>query len=342
MRDLLPTFLLHLKSRSRSARTIKTYEAVLLSFSDDAPSAPPTRRDVELFLARPRADGQRRAAATRNQELAALRSFATFAMREVGWTMNPTDDIPFVREPPRDPAVLTAPELRRLFVVGAETSRPAERARNLAVLALLGQLGLRVHEVVALDLPQLDFLSATLLGVKGKGGTVHDLPLNAPTVALLSAWLGERSAIARDAEPAIFVSSRGTRLSIRAVQRLMITLRVALGTAKKITPHTLRHTTATLALTLGSDLATVAELLRHADLNTTRLYLHLIDTRRRDAVARLAMAVPLELVPAGLTPPAALPDALPNSLAPVVRLPVRAERDHLDVQHDLGAVDKAA
>lgn len=68
------------------------------------------------------------------------------------------------------------------------------------------------------------------------------------------------------------------------------------GTAKEITPHTLRHTAATLILTADTDLATVGELLRHSDLNTTRVYLHLVDTRRREAVRRLEGTVPTSVL----------------------------------------------
>lgn len=123
MRDLIPPFLCHLRSQNRSPRTMKTYEAILSSFFGATNASPPSRVDVESFLARPRADGARRSVATRNQELAALRAFSKFALRDLGWAENPTGDIPFVREAPRDPAVLSAPELRRLFTVAAEIRR---------------------------------------------------------------------------------------------------------------------------------------------------------------------------------------------------------------------------
>jgi integrase/recombinase XerC len=167
----------------------------------------------------------------------------------------------------------------------------------LAMLALLSQGGLRVHELVALDVRQVDTPSATLLGVAGKGGTIVDVPLNPETLALLADWLGERASVAGVREPALFVSSRGSRISIRSVQRRIENLRVAVGTAKHVTPHTFRHTAATLALTLGCDLATVGDMLRHADLNTTRRYVHLVDERRREAVRRLGGLIPRDVLP---------------------------------------------
>ncbi len=167
----------------------------------------------------------------------------------------------------------------------------------LAMLALLSQGGLRVHELVALDVRQVDAPSATLVGVAGKGGTIVDVPLNSETLALLADWLGERASVASEREPALFVSSRGRRMSIRSVQRRVENLRVAVGTAKHVTPHTFRHTAATLALTLGCDLATVGDMLRHADLNTTRRYVHLVDERRREAVRRLGGLIPRDVLP---------------------------------------------
>lgn len=316
MNDHLDLFARHLAAGNRAARTVKTYCAVIASLETVVAqcSLPPSRAQIEAFLARPRLDGTRRAATARNLEFAALRAYASFAQQELGWQTNPTVGIPFVREALRDPAVLTARELAELFEATARTPAPQDRARHLAMLAVLSQAGLRVHEAVGLDLAQVDLPSATLLGVKGKGGTVHDVPLNAPAVALLGAWLLLRRAA--PGERALFVSRRGTRLSIRAVEALLQRLRGTLQTAKKITPHTLRHTAATLTLTAGTDLATVAELLRHSDLNTTRRYLHLVDTRRREAVRRLEGTVPASILPN-------VPDA-PGTMRPRA-LPAPAE-----------------
>lgn len=297
MRDHLEAFARHLASVNHAPRTVKTYRTIIGSFQAFTPSrsGPPSHAEVEAFLARPRRDGAPRAATARNQELAALRVFARFAVRDLGWETNPTEGIPVVREAPRDPAVLTGSELGQLFEAVARTSRPRDRARNLALVAVLSQAGLRVHEAVGLDLAQVDLAGGTLLAVHGKGGTVHDLPLNAPAAALLGAWMAERRTL--PGERALFLSQCQRRLSIRTVESLIQRVRAAMGTGKKITPHTLRHTAATLTLTAGTDLATVAELLRHSDLNTTRRYLHLVDTRRREAVRRLEGTVPPSVLP---------------------------------------------
>jgi integrase/recombinase XerC len=304
MSELISAFVQHLTAR-RSARTARTYETVasaaLRFFEIRGNEDEPEPADVEAFLARAARSGHRRAAATRNQELAALRALAAFAVERGSWPMNPTAGVAFAREAPRDPAVLSAPELRRFFLAAAGEARPWRRARNLAMLAVLSQAGLRVHELVGLELEQIDVASATFIAVRGKGGTVHDVPMNAPTLRLLHAWIAERERLASPDAGPLFVSARGSRLSARSVQRLVERLCVAVGTKKQVTPHTLRHTTATLALAMGSDLSTVGDLLRHTDLNTTRRYIHLVDERRREAVRRLETTIPSGVIP--LAPP---------------------------------------
>lgn len=335
MRTHLDAFVRHLLADHHAPRTVKTYRAIFASFAAfRAGTTPPSRAEIEEFLARPRRDGKPRAATARNQELSALRSFAAFARRELNWATTPTEGIPFVREAPHDPAVLSAPELAQLFETAAATSRRGERARDLALLAVLSQVGLRVHEAVGLDVSQVDLTSATLVAVHGKGGTVHDLPLNAPAVALLAALLGDRRAEAQ--ERALFVSQRGTRLSIRAAEALLARLRKRMGSAKHITPHTLRHTAATLTLTAGTDLSTVAELLRHSDVNTTRRYLHLVDTRRREAVRRLESTVPAAVLPIP-SPRPTLAKSPTVGLAKSREGPVSSRHSDLDDQYGLVA-----
>lgn len=337
MTDTLSAFARHLADR-RSSRTVTTYQRVAALFADftgiaDYSVRMPTRGEIEAFLGRPRVDGRRRSPAGRNQELAALRALSAFARRDLGWTANPADGIPFLREPTRDPPVLGHSEVRRLFDVAAEISDPRRRSLALIVVAVLSQAALRVHELVALDVDQVDLESATLVGVRGKGGTVHDLPMNAPTVALLRAWLTVRSCAASEDEPALFISSRKTRLSIRSVQHLIGGLARSMGTAKRLSPHVLRHSAATLALTMGSDVSTVAELLRHSDLNVTRRYLHLVDTRRREAVRLLGATIPRDVLPMSAAREGG-PDARPDQ-------GLRSARESgmfpLDVQHGLDA-----
>lgn len=337
MHASLDAFVRALLSDHHAPRTATTYGVILTSlFSFRGGNTELlTTAEVQAFLARPRRDGSRRAASARNLDLAAIRSFVAFARRHLGWMTDPTEGIPFVREAPRDPAVLTATEIGRFFEVTAGSSRAPVRSRNLALVAVLSQVGLRVHEAVGLDLQQVDLEGATLVAVRGKGGTVHDLPLNRPAVTLLRAWIDERGECPR--ETALFLSARGTRLSIRAVESMIARIRKEMGSTKHITPHTMRHTAATLTLSLGTDLSTVAELLRHSDINTTRRYLHLVDTRRREAVRRLEGTVPISLL--SMPPTTTLISeniSKPSTLTPLER-PTSRLRSTLDDEHGLDA-----
>ncbi len=307
----------------RAPRTVLTYRRVaetFLTFLEGNANAQPTQNDVEQFLARPTATGFRRSIASRNQELAGVRALATFLRKSGTWTLDPTEEIPFLKESRRDPAFLTTGELARLFEVTAREPEEPLRARNLAILALFSQLGLRVHELVRLDFDQADLVSNTLLGVWGKGGTRVDLPLNAKTADILNRWMTARGELVDDAEAALFVNMSGhsrTRLSIRSTQRLIARLWSKCASPKRISCHSLRHTTATLAITLGVDVSGVGDLLRHTSLDVTRRYIHLVGARRREAVDRLAVTIPSSVITAVPTESHRKPvqGILPNAMA---------------------------
>ncbi len=299
MQTLIEALQRHLADR-HAVRTQKTYTTIATTFAKftdtRGTTGEPSRADVEAFLSRPTRDGRRRAVETRNQELLGLRSLARVAIGDANWTIDPTIGIPLARRPKRDPAVLNLDEVRLAFRSAARCSRPHERARNLAILAVLAH-GLRVHELVALDVGQLDQFSGTLLSVHGKGGSIKDVPLGESAIALVAAWHLERATRVPADEPALFVSGSGPRLSIRAVQHFVTRLRHAMGTSKKLSPHTLRHSFATGLLTLGVDLPTVSGALRHADIRSTMNYLHLASDAGRIAVRLFNVAIPPEILP---------------------------------------------
>ncbi|MDP3177671.1 MAG: tyrosine-type recombinase/integrase [Spirochaetaceae bacterium] len=304
MRDQLSAFATHL-AVDNEPRTVTTYGAVMASFGNfvggPAPlDAAPRRIQVEAFLTRRRRDGAPRATSTRNQELAALRAFAAFARRDLSWESDPTEGVRFAKRVRRDPAVLSKSEIHELFLTADAETRPLYRVRNQAMLAAFIQTGLRVHELVGLDVDQVDLAGATLLRLKGKGGSIRELPLNAPALALLRAWIDERPKHAEDGERALFVSARRTRISIRTVERIVQALRETMGSPKKITPHTLRHSFTTQGIEAGAPLSSVSEMLGHASIATTQWYIHLSDTHRREAVRRIEGTVPTSVLPSRL------------------------------------------
>ncbi len=335
MRHLVDRF----ASRQRSERTAKTYGAVAHAFLESVPARrAPSRHDVERFLAQPLRSGARASEATYNQKLAGLRAFAKFAIAERLWREDPTKGIEFLREPDRDPPVLGASEVQATFRAAPRVSRSEQRARDLAMLALLFLAGLRVNELVQLDVHQLDLGGSTLLGVLRKRGRVQDIPLAKGTMRLLEAWLPDRAGVAAPDEEALFVSRRGRRISVRTIQRLFERLRQRTGTAKRVTPHTARHSFITLELASGAELSVVSRLAGHASVTTTMRYRHLLDGEARSAVSLLEPLIPPELllpfpVPSapstgGASPPLAdVPD--------VERMTMPPANDTLDVQENL-------
>jgi integrase/recombinase XerC len=319
----------------RSERTAKTYASIVGAFLLFLRRQRPQRRDVEQFLALPLRSGARASVATRNQALAAVRAFAQFATREGLWPEDPTRELAFQREPEKDPAVLYVPEVRGFFRAIPEVSPPGLQARDRAILAMLFTAGVRVAELVRLDESQVDLTSAVVVAVRRKGGRTQDLPLAAGAVHLLRAWFAERAAIASPSDPALFVSRRGARLSVRSVQRLFARVREHVGTAKHATPHTARHTFITLALAHGADVTVVSRVAGHASVTTTMRYRHLVDSEPRAAVATLGVVIPPELGPDVPAPEGAQEIPAPGHAEGAWTNNVTPANDSLDAQDHL-------
>lgn len=340
MQTLIAEFAKHLRGvHGRAAQTVTTYSRIVVSFLADQGLSPPGRSDVERFLSRPLATGTVRAPGTRNQSLAALRAFAAFAIARGEWSSDPTNHLRFLREPPHDPAVLSVPEVHRFFRAVDRVSLPPLRGRDRAMLALLFTLGLRVHELVGLDVEQLDTATAALLSVRGKGGSIHDLPLESSALAIVTRWLSERASVAAVGESAMFVSARGSRLSARSVERLFQRLRTHVGTQKHVTPHTARHTFVTTGSQRGAELTALADVARHRDINVTRRYLHLGGAERRRVVSLLGIVIPPELISAHLPEEKpALTDVEPGTgTPPTPASPPKNPIDAEETLHDVAA-----
>jgi integrase/recombinase XerC len=175
-----------------------------------------------------------------------------------------------------------------------DTTHPLGR-RDRAMLELFYASGLRLSELVAIDLEDLN-LSERMVRVMGKGGKERLVPFNQSTLAALKAWMKDRAAImASQPVPAkkrkivsdpLFLNYRGTRLTGRSVDRLLRRYVAQCSTRMGISPHALRHSFATHLLQRGADLRAIQELLGHARLSTTQRYTHvnaaqLIDVYRK-------------------------------------------------------------
>lgn len=281
----------------RSPRTTKTYERIAALFvASLGESQAPDCGDVEAFLARPLKSGRRASEATYNQQLAAIRAFARFAVKEGTWANDPTVGLDFLEEPERDRAFLVETEVHRLFHAVETVSPPHEQARDRAIVALCFAVGLRLSEIVRLDIGQVDLATNTLIGVMRKRRRVQDLALGDRAADVLSIWLAERARHAESSELALFISSRRGRLSGRTIDRLFERLRKEMGTPKNVTPHTGRHTFITRGLSRGGEISAVSRLAGHASVTTTMRYRHFLDGEQRKTVALIDDVIPHEIL----------------------------------------------
>ena len=203
--------------------------------------------------------------------LSAARSFYRYLLREGLVAHNPVVGVSAPRSPRRLPQVLSPDEATRLVTIAADD---AWALRDRALLELLYSCGLRLGELVALDLAALD-LAQALATVTGKGRKQRIVPIGKPAIAALRAWLAVRAEVAAANEAAVFIGANGRRIAGRAVQARVQYWARRQGLARPVHPHMLRHSFATHLLESSGDLRAVQELLGHANLSTTQIYTHL-------------------------------------------------------------------
>ena len=291
--EQLRGFLDHLRlNRNASAHTVAAYDSDLSQFLAFAAQESGRRRPLEPkhlnldlirgFLGELHRQGQARASVAR--KVSALRTFVRYLRRE-GWI--DSDPAALAGLPKREqkiPAHLSVDEMSRLLEM-PDTSVPLGR-RDRAILELFYASGLRLSELVGLDLEDVD-LKARIVRVMGKGGKERIVPFNTATERTLRTWYEDRRALrAARANPKsqiprstsqgepLFVNFRGARLTGRSVQRLVSHYVKGCSTRFGISPHALRHSFATHLLQNGADLRAIQELLGHVRLSTTQRYTH--------------------------------------------------------------------
>ena len=305
MREHLKAFLQYLElNRHVSPHTVRAYESDVSQYL--AFVASETRKkiselgpaDLDMSSVRQhiaelnKADKARASVA---RKLSALRTFVKYLRRE---EIIDHDPAAMAVAPKRDqtiPTHLSEPEIARLIET-PDTGDPLAR-RDRAILELFYASGLRLSELVAIDLEDLN-LGDRMVRVMGKGGKERILPFNQSTVAALKAWMKDRAAILGGRPPSaerrkpkavkdpLFINYRGTRLTGRSVDRLLRRYVAQCSTRMGVSPHALRHSFATHLLQRGADLRAIQELLGHARLSTTQRYTHvnaaqLIDVYRK-------------------------------------------------------------
>jgi integrase/recombinase XerC len=224
---------------------------------------------LRSFAARSHAAGLQPRSVQRR--LSALRTFFSFLVREGLLKHNPAVDVRAPKAGKRLPHTLDVDQMGALLSL---KPKGPLGARDLAMMELLYSSGLRLAELVGLNLADLHLADRTVR-VTGKGNKTRIMPVGTQALAALKLWLGERGTLAKPAETALFLNHRGRRLGGRAVQLLVARHARAQGLPMGVHPHLFRHSFATHLLESSRDLRAVQELLGHASIGTTQIYTHL-------------------------------------------------------------------
>ena len=205
------------------------------------------------------------------RRLSAMRSFFRYLIREGELRHDPAADVQAPRARKRLPTTLDADTMAKLL-----TFRSDDRLgmRDKAIMELFYSSGLRLSELLGLDLQDLDLRDRTVR-VLGKGGKARIVPVGKEARESLDRWLKERTAIADVGELAVFVGVNGRRLGPRIVQRRIARWAQLQGLPEHVHPHMFRHSFASHLLESSGDLRAVQELLGHANISTTQVYTHL-------------------------------------------------------------------
>jgi integrase/recombinase XerC len=289
---LLTTYLRHLRSqRNMAEHTVRAYRTDLLNlFTHLGRLGIDSLDKVDLralrsWLAKQHTVGHART--TLQRRAAAARVFFAWAHETGQVTTDPAANLRSPKTtrvlPPTLDRATAAQMLDEAIASARETGGPAA-ARDVAILEVLYSTGIRVSELCGLDLNDLD-RERRVIRVFGKGSKERTVPLGAPALRAVDAWLAKaRSQLMTDQSGwAVFIGDRGKRIDPRVVRRIVHrSLRMTEG-APDLGPHGLRHAMATHLLEGGADLRSVQEMLGHASLATTQIYTHVTNERLRSA-----------------------------------------------------------
>ncbi len=279
---LASEFLEYLSSeKNASINTISSYRRDIeefIAFLRTSGADNISSREIRKWLSHLVKKGLKRT--TISRKLSSLKSFFKFLARDGLSSRNPAEPVSFPVKARPLPKSLTIKEAKR--VLDSEEPSNFLGSRNRAIKELLYGTGIRVSELVGLDIHDIDFHSC-FVKVRGKGSKERIVPFGEAAREAMSSYLPERKALLKrlkvQREDAFFLNRMGTRLSQRSVQRLTERLGLNLSIRTPLTPHVFRHSMASHLLESGADLRSIQKLLGHASISTTQIYTHL-DVKR--------------------------------------------------------------
>jgi site-specific recombinase XerD len=274
IRDCLAKYLAELERRGASQHTVRSYTSDLEQFAtyfEAADEEAPAIEELDLPLLREWLSGLYDAGlapVSIRRKLASMRAMFKFLLVEGDISRNVTTRLRLPRTGQRLPSVLSAEKTNRLLDAAQESAKE----RDLALLELMYGCGIRVGELVGINLEDLD-IAEGWLRVRGKGNKERQVPVTGLALAAVERYLGIRQPIL--GQMALFLNSRGMRLGDREVRRIVKKYAVLTIGDSSVHPHSFRHAYATHLLSDGADLRAIQELLGHTSLSTTQKYTQL-------------------------------------------------------------------
>ncbi len=294
MRKSLGEFLVFLAvEKGASANTIAAYKNDLQQLADFIGSRASSdgwrslsRSDIQDFILNLKERGYTETSVAR--KVAAVRSFFAFLAAEGSITANPTEGLSSPRVGKTLPKAISPNEVDELLEQPARRSTP-EAKRDRAMLELLYATGMRVTELVSLDMENLNLdPRSPFVRCIGKGAKERSIPIHDHALEALNGYLedGRPIMVRNHDEPALFVNRRGERLTRQGFWLILKGYAKSANLGDGVTPHTLRHSFATHMLRGGMPLRNVQEMLGHANISTTQVYTHLTSDHVREVYER--------------------------------------------------------
>jgi integrase/recombinase XerD len=286
LHSMVDGFLAHLATeRGLSKNTLEAYSRDLLrfvAFLERRQVVDPsnvTPKMMRAYLVELRDSGLSPRTVARH--LASVRSLYRYLTRERMSSVNPTSSLKGPKTDKPLPRTLSVEEVDRLLAQPRGNDPIA--LRDKAMLEMLYATGMRVEELVSLDLSQLSLVTGTLV-VRGKGGKERIVPLGEYAMEALTVYLSNgRPKLQRTSSPqAVFLNKRGGRLSRQGFWKILRAYARKAEIRRGVTPHVIRHSFATHLLERGADLRAIQSLLGHSDISTTEIYTHVARARLKE------------------------------------------------------------
>ncbi|MDR3256840.1 MAG: tyrosine recombinase XerC [Endomicrobium sp.] len=269
----IDSFVKYLKAeRNFSSHTLRAYnrdifDFALFLYTKQLNFSQAGKYDIRKFLEELNSKNLSKATITR--KFASLRTFFKFLIINGIISKNSIESMSGPKKDKKVPLFLTETEMQALFKL------PGIKLRDSAMLEVLYSCGLRIEELMSLDLKNIDFISNTII-VTGKGSKERIVPVGNQCLRAIKNYIDERRSLKLpcDLKSPVFLSDHAKKLNQRTARRILHRWFVKAGFTKKVSPHTLRHTFATHILDRGCDLRSVQEMLGHKNLSTTQIYTH--------------------------------------------------------------------